>query len=129
MLKMKIAVPYENGMIFQHFGKSTSFKIYNVVDFKVTETTIVNSDLTGHTGLSELLRSNMVNAVICGGIGTGAKNMLNKFGIEIYPGVSGMADTAVEKLLNGTLMYNLESFCNHHGEEEHSCSGDCHGCH
>ena len=127
---MKIAVPYENGMIFQHFGKSTVFKIYNVVDFKVTDTQIVNSDVTGHTGLSELLRSNMVNCVICGGIGTGAKNMLNKFGIELYPGVAGMADNAVEKLLNGTLIYNLDSFCNHHhGEEEHSCSGDCHGCH
>lgn len=127
---MKIAVPYEKGMIFQHFGKSTIFKIYNVVDFGVIDTQIVNSDVTGHTGLSEFLKNNMVNCVICGGIGTGAKNMLNKFGIEIYPGVTGMADTAVEKLLNGTLMYNLDSFCgHHHGEEKHNCSGDCHGCH
>lgn len=127
---MKIAVPYENGMIFQHFGKSKVFKIYNVVDFKVTDTHIVNSDVTGHTGLSELLRNNMVNCVICGGIGTGAKNMLGKFGIEIYPGVTGLSDNAVEKLLNGTLMYNLDSVCDHHhSEEEHSCSGDCHGCH
>lgn len=126
---MKIAVPYDNGMINQHFGKSTVFKIYTVADFKVTASEIVNSDMGGHSALSEFLRSNMVNAVICGGIGTGAKNMLGKFGIEIYAGVTGIADVAVEKLLDGTLIFNMSATCGHHHDEGHSCGGDCHGCH
>ncbi|MEE0858675.1 MAG: NifB/NifX family molybdenum-iron cluster-binding protein [Acutalibacteraceae bacterium] len=126
---MKIAVPYNNGMVFQHFGKSTEFKIYDVADFKVTNSQVVKTTTGGHSALSEFLRSNLVNCVICGGIGEGAKNMLDKFGIEIYPGVSGDADLAVEKMLNGTLIYNVATVCNHHHGEEHSCSGDCHGCH
>lgn len=126
---MKIAVPYNNGMINQHFGKSTVFKIYTVADFKVVESKVVTSDMGGHSALSEFLRSNMVNAVICGGIGAGAKNMLNKYAIEIYAGVTGMADSAVEKLLDGTLIYDMTATCGHHHGEGHSCGDDCHGCH
>ena len=102
------------------------------------ERVILHSDLNNFYASCEcLVRPELkgLPVVVCGKIKDRhgvvlAKNMLAKFGIEIYPGVTGMADSAVEKLLNGTLMYNLDSFCNHHhGGEEHSCSGDCHGCH
>lgn len=125
---MKIAVPYENEMIFSHFGKSKAFKIYDIADFKVVSTQVIFTNSGGHSALSKFLKENMVNCVICGGIGEGAKNMLDNFGIEIYSGVSGLADVAVERMLNGTLIYNVGSFCNHHSEA-HSRSGDCHGCH
>lgn len=35
---MKIAVTYENGMIFQHFGHTEQFKIYEVAENAVGHT-------------------------------------------------------------------------------------------
>ena len=34
---MKIAVTYENGEVFQHFGHSEQFKLYEVQDGKIAE--------------------------------------------------------------------------------------------
>ena len=123
---MKIAATYENGDIFQHFGHTENFKLYDIEDGKVTGSEVVNADGFGHESLADFLVNNDVKALICGGIGPGAINALSFCGIEVYAGVSGNADTAVEELLNGTLAYGRGANCDHHGHGEHQCGN--HGC-
>ena len=132
---MKIAVTYDNGMIFQHFGHTEQFKLYDVQDGKVTGTRIVGTEGSGHGALAGLLAGLGVDTLICGGIGGGAQNALSAAGIRLFGGVSGSADAAVEALLSGGLNYNPDVHCDHHGEghtcghpgEGHpGCGGSCH---
>ena len=47
---MKIAVTYDNGNIFQHFGKTEYFKVYEVEDNKVVSSEVIGFNGTGHGG-------------------------------------------------------------------------------
>ena len=124
---MIIAVPYENGLIFQHFGHTGAFKVYNVQDEKVTSEQIVPTNGSGHGALAGFLQGLGVNLLICGGIGGGAKTALAQAGIQVMGGVTGSADQAVADYAAGSLRYNPDVQCSHHlGEHEHTC-GD-HGC-
>ena len=124
---MKIAVPYENGEIFQHFGHTETFKIYDIADGKVVSAEVVDTNGSGHGALAGFLVAHGVDTLICGGIGGGAQNALAQAGIRLFGGVSGNADEAVNALLAGNLGYNPNVHCDHHDHEAgHSC-GD-HGC-
>ena len=127
---MKIAVTYENGQIFQHFGHTEQFKVYTVENGKVTDTTVVDTNGQGHGALAGLLKTIGADAIICGGIGGGAQMALAEAGIKLFGGVSGSCDEAVEALLAGKLGYDPNVKCDHHdhehGGEGHTC-GD-HGC-
>ncbi len=118
---MKIAVTYENEMVFQHFGHANSFKVYKIADQKVMSSEVINTNSSGHDAMAALMKENSVNVLICGGIGDGAVNALSEYGIEVFSGVSGKADEAVEAYLNGQLESQGVN-CNHH-EEGHSCGG------
>lgn len=132
---MKIAVTYENGQVFQHFGHTEEFKIYEVEDGKVTGTEIIGSNGSGHSALAALLDERKIDVLICGGIGGGAQAALAERGIELCAGAEGDADQAVETYLRGELV-NTGANCDHHGEghscHEHGCGehdcghGDCH---
>ena len=124
---MKIAVTYENGEIFQHFGHTETFKIYDIADGKVVSAEVVDTNGSGHGALAGFLVAHGVDTLICGGIGGGAQNALAQAGIRFFGGVSGNADEAVNALLAGNLGYNPNVHCDHHDHEAgHSC-GD-HGC-
>ena len=133
---MKIAVTYENGQIFQHFGHTEQFKLYEVADDKIAREEVVDTNGSGHGALAGFLMQQGVDTLICGGIGGGAQAALAEAGIKLYGGVSGEADAAVNALLAGNLGYNPNVRCDHHdhahGEGGHTC-GDhgCghHGCH
>ena len=120
---MRIAVTYENGNIFQHFGHTQQFKLYDVQDGTITSSDIVAANGSGHGALAGFLLANNVNILICGGIGGGAQMALAQAGIGLYAGNSGDADTSVMSLLCGTLVQNANPTCNHHHdcEEGHSC--------
>lgn len=135
----KIAVTYENGQVFQHFGRTETFKIYEVLDGKVTGSKLLESNGVGHGSLAGLLAENQVDVLICGGLGGGAMSALESQGIEICAGAQGDTDTAVEAFLKGELT-NAGANCDHHGEGhscgdheeghscgEHGCGGGCHG--
>ena len=77
---MKIAVTYDNGEIFQHFGKTESFKVYEVEDNKIVSSEVIGSNGTGHGALAGLLAEQGVNVLICGGIGGGAQTALTEAG-------------------------------------------------
>ena len=123
----KIAVTYENGNIFQHFGHTECFKVYEIENGEIIRETLVNVNGSGHEALAGFLKDLNVNTLICGGIGGGARRALEAAGICLYGGVSGNADHAVKEFLNGSLIYDPEAKCNHHGEHH---SGDCgeHSC-
>lgn len=123
---MKIAVTYENGQVFQHFGHCAEFKLYQEENGKILSEEIVSAQGSGHGALAGFLKSHGVQALICGGIGGGARLALGEAGIQLYPGVSGSADESVAALLKGTLSYDPDVTCSHHHEEGHSCHG--HGC-
>lgn len=118
---MKIAVTYDNGEIFQHFGKTESFKIYNVEDNKVVSSEVISSNGTGHGALAGLLAEQGVDVLICGGIGGGAQAALTGAGIELYAGAQGNTDQAVENYLKGELENSGANCDHHHHEEGHSC--------
>ena len=121
---MIIAVTYENGQVFQHFGHTEQFKVYTVENGKILESKVVDTNGQGHGALADFLANEGVEVLICGGIGGGAKNALAAAGIQLYPGASGNADAQVASFLEGSLNYNPDTMCNHHGEgHEHSCGG------
>ena len=124
---MLIAFHYENGQIFQHFGHTQKFKLYEAADQKIVTTSIVSTNGSGHGALAGLLKNLGAEVLICGGIGGGAKSALAQNGILIYGGVAGDTDQAVKDYLAGTLIFQPDIQCSHHHEgEEHHC-GD-HGC-
>lgn len=132
--EMRIAVTFENGEIFQHFGHTEQFKIYDVADGQITGEQVVDTNGSGHGALSGFLNGMEVDTLICGGIGQGAKVALAEAGIELYGGVSGSADDAVRAFLAGNLDYDPDTQCSHHehGHQEGHCQGHCgenkHGC-
>ena len=133
---MRIAVTYENGQIFQHFGHTEQFKIYDVADGQIVREAGVDTNGSGHGALAGFLMQLGVDALICGGIGGGAQMALAEVGIRLFGGVSGDADAAVNALIAGNLGYNPDVHCDHHdhehGEGGHSCGNHgCgnHGCH
>ena len=119
---MRIAVTYENGEVFQHFGHSEQFKLYDVENGKITGEQIVDTNGSGHGALAGFLKAAKVDALICGGIGTGAQMALADAGIRLYAGVQGSADMAAASFVSGALDYDPDARCDHHG---HHHEGDC----
>ena len=122
---MKIAVTYDNGSVFQHFGKTENFKIFEVENGAIISSEVVSSNGAGHSALAGFLADAGVDVVICGGIGGGAQEALSEAGIKVCAGVSGDVNEAAESYVNGTLECTSEGNCDHHHEEGgHDSSGD-----
>lgn len=125
---MKIAVTYENGQVFQHFGHTAQFKIYQVEGEAVTAQEVVDTAGSGHGALAGFLKDRGVDTLICGGIGGGARTALAQAGITLYPGAAGEADAQVAALLAGSLAYDPDTLCSHHHHGEgHHCHSHDHG--
>ncbi len=126
---MRIAVTYDNGQVFQHFGRTEFFKVYEIEDNKVVSSEVIGSNGTGHGALAGLLAGKSIDVLICGGIGGGAQQALANAGIELCAGAQGDTDQAVEAYLRGELI-SAGATCDHHGEGhdcgEHGCGE--HGC-
>lgn len=132
---MIIAIPYQNGQVFQHFGHTEQFKLYQVEDGQITNKMLIPTGGSGHSALAGLLNRLKVEVLICGGIGGGAQAALAEVGIRVYGGVQGDADAAALALAAGQLVYDPNARCDHHDHEhghEHTCgehgcgSHDCH---
>lgn len=124
---MKIAVTYENGEVYQHFGHSESFKVYEVENGAVVSAEVIGTNGGGHGALAGLLSEKDVKVLICGGIGAGAQSALAACEIDVISGVSGSADDAVSAYLKGELV-SAGVNCDHHSGEsdgEEGCGGDC----
>ena len=132
---MKIAVTYENGEIFGHFGHTNQFKVYETDNGKINSSKVVDTNGSGHGAHAGMLSALDIDVLICGGIGGGAQMALSNAGIKLFGGVQGDADKAVEAYLNDTLSYDPDAKCAHHAHKhtdghtcgEHGCGGNCHG--
>ena len=133
---MKIAVPYSDGQVFQHFGKSEQFKIYDTIDDEIISSEIVDTSGSGHSALADFLKEKGAGVLICGGIGVGAVTALQNAGIQILGGAEGEADKCVEEFLGGRLHFgasgcaSCSSSCgHHHGDgDEDECDGNISAC-
>lgn len=127
---MKVAVTYENGEVFQHFGRTPAFKVYEISDGKIVSSEVIDTNGTGHGALAGFLEDIGAEVMICGGIGGGAIAAMNEAGIKVYAGAGGMADDAVSSYVAGTLPEIGDATCDHHeheGHGEHGCGhGGCH---
>ena len=127
---MKVAVTYENGEVFQHFGRTPAFKVYEISDGKVISSEVIDTNGTGHGALTGFLEDIGAEVMICGGIGGGAIAAMSEAGIKVYAGASGSADEAVNAYVAGTLPEIGDATCDHHeheGHGEHGCGhGGCH---
>ena len=110
---MKIVVPYDNGMVFGHFGQTKQFKVYLAEDSKVISSRLVLADPMGHQALGKQIVNMNADVVICGGLGKPMLEILKSGNLEVCSGVSMEADKAVEKYLLGTLNYSKDAqHCN-----------------
>ena len=129
---MRIAVTYENGEVFQHFGHTGQFKLYDAEDGKIVGEQVVDTCGSGHGALAGFLQAVNADALICGGIGMGARMALADAGITLYAGVQGSADSAAKALAEGALAYDPNARCDHHEHHGGDCGrGHCkdHPCH
>ena len=126
---MKIAVTYASGVIFQHFGHTQQFKIYEVQDGNIVSSDVFDTNGSGHGALAGFLSALHVDVLICGGIGGGARVALEKAGIQLFGGVRGDADEAAENFVAGTLQFDPCARCSHHDHQggDHHCGS--HSCH
>ena len=133
---MKIAVPFSDGEVFQHFGHTENFKLYEVESGLVVSSEIIDTNGSGHEALANFLAGLSVSVLLCGGIGAGAQAALADAGIEICSGAQGDADAAVIAYLNGELT-SAGVNCDHHHDHDDEgdcgcgcgCGGGCGGCH
>ena len=123
---MKIAVTYEDGQVFQHFGHTEQFMLYEAEDGEIKNRTLLDTNGNGHGALAGFLAQNGAEVLICGGIGGGAQMALREAGIRLFGGVTGSADEAVKAFLAGTLGYDPDVRCDHHGEHHGSCGHEGH---
>ncbi|MBR3038453.1 MAG: DUF134 domain-containing protein [Clostridia bacterium] len=129
---MRIAVTYQNGEVFQHFGQTEQFKLYDVDEGKIVNEQIVDTNGVHHGALAGFLKAAEADVLLCGGIGAMGRAAVAEVGIRLYPGVEGPADEAAKAFLTGTLQYDPDAHCDHnhaHHGEGHACGhhhgGDC----
>ena len=127
---MRVAVTYENGQVFQHFGHTKQFKVFDISDGNIVSSQMLDASGSGHGALATFLFTNKVDTLICGGIGGGAKTALANAGISLYGGVTGSADEAAEAFIKGSLLFDPLAECKdhdgHHHHGGHACGG--HNC-
>ena len=126
---MILALTYENGNVFGHFGHTEQFKVYEIEGGNVVSQKVVDTNGSGHGALAGFLKDLNVDTLICGGIGGGAKNALAEANIKVYPGAQGNADAQVTAFIKGELNYDPNTKCSHHDHEHgegHTCGE--HGC-
>ena len=110
---MRIAVACEGKTITGHFGHCENFLYFDIENDKVVSTQSVPNP--GHRPgfLPKFLNDNNVNVIVSGGMGGGAVDLFNQYGIEVIIGACGNAENAVDDYLNGKLQ-STGSICHEH---------------
>ena len=105
---MKIAVPYENGTIFQHFGHTARFKLYEAVEGNIVREEVVDTMGSGHGALAGFLAAHQVDTLMCGGIGAGARQALESAGIQLYGIQIGMDEGITSAIKNSERILDIK---------------------
>ena len=119
-MKGGVTCEKETGNIFQHFGKTQYFKIYQIEDGKILSSEVIDNGGNGHHAIPPYLKSLGVETLILGNRGQGAIEAIAVSGLKEMPGITGSADKAAELFAKGELKPNFEAKCNHHGEHHNN---------
>lgn len=127
---MKIAIPYLDGKVYEHFGKAKQFKIYDLDDAgNIISSEVIDSDAEGHEAVAAALSARMVSIVICGNMGEGAQAALAQFGIIPFSGAEGEADKVIESFVKGDITSEgCNCGCGGNCGDGEGCGGGCGGC-
>lgn len=117
---MKIAVPVEGGNVCAHFGHAPQFLLVTTHQGSVVDKELLYNPEHEPGRLPRWLGEMGIRAIITGGMGERAVSLFNSQGIQVFMGVTGPADMAVESFLKGKLTVGA-SLCSH-GEGHH---GEC----
>ena len=96
---MRIAVPYEDGNISDHFGRTETFKLYDTEGQDIQDTQLVKTEGRGHFYMVQFLTQHQVDLVLCQSMGNPSRNALKIAGITPELGWEGNADDAVKEYL------------------------------
>ena len=121
---MKVAVTYDpsSGEIFQHYGLTEQFKVYDInVRENTVQSEVRGTDGRSHGGLTGVVTDFGVDILICGGIGGGAQKALVNEGIRVFAGVTGNADEAIDKLMKNQLQFQESYTCEDHHDPDEVC--------
>ena len=95
---MKIAMPYQDGVLLEHFGRAKEFIIYNVSDLDpVTSEVIAPEDLS-HAAVARVLKEHGVNVVLCGSIGEHARQAVEGEHMLVFSGITGQIHARLENV-------------------------------
>ncbi|MBR3771380.1 MAG: NifB/NifX family molybdenum-iron cluster-binding protein [Clostridium sp.] len=100
---MLIAVSYEDGKIFSNVGDTEQFKVYEVEEGAITGTELCESRGNGREMVVAFVMQHDIDVLICGRICDGAKEAVEKAGVEVCGCVEGVADEAVRAYLDSCL--------------------------
>ncbi len=101
---MKLAIAYENGEVFQHFGETPSYLLVDIEAGKVVSKAVHDNGEASHIALIDVLVGLGADAVVVGGLGGGAFVRLQAAGIKIYAPYFGSAEQAISDFLAGKLV-------------------------
>ena len=115
---MIVAVPYLQGDVNAHFGSTQAFLVAEAVDGQVQRTALfeVQGMQHNHAGIAGFLKEQGVSIILAGGMGGPMQQALKMQGFDLYCGVSGPAEEAVEAFLRGEIEQSESTCGHHHGE-------------
>ena len=125
---MKIAIPCENGEVLQHFSRAQEFNIYSIEDIKPIEKEQVRFDDADHNKAARGLKEKGVDLIICGSIGPEARSAVENAHMLLISGVSGEADQAIDRFLDGSLELMTGESDASVGGCGSGCGGGCSSC-
>ncbi|WP_423363585.1 NifB/NifX family molybdenum-iron cluster-binding protein [Mycoplasma sp. P36-A1] len=117
---MKIAMPYEDGKIFQHYGKSKQVIIYTIEEGKVLAEEVITLDLKPEQSIANVLKQNGVSTIVVGHLGQGAIDSIEKEGLDIIRGIDLDTATVAQMYADGSLKSNNQDVCDHDHDHSHN---------
>ena len=111
---MLVAITYENGEVFMHYGKTRQFIIFELDNNEIKSERIIDCGEYSHHTLADLLKLNNVDVVICGGCGVHAIESLEAKNIKVYNGACGDVHNVINEYINGKLKFNGATMCDCH---------------
>lgn len=116
---MKIAISTDQGYVSAHFGRCTSYTIFEVKEGQILSREEIPNP--GHQPgfLPQFLSQKGVSCIIAGGMGPRAQSLFSRKSIDTVTGVQGPIDEVIEKFIRQTLEPG-DDLCDHRSGASHT---------